>query len=45
MVPEEAEELRVALEGRLGESVLMISGVTGKGVDALLEQLWSALQQ
>jgi GTP-binding protein len=45
MVPEEAEELRVALEERLGESVLMISGVTGKGVDALLEQLWSALQQ
>ncbi|MDE0957946.1 MAG: GTPase ObgE [Planctomycetota bacterium] len=45
MVPEEAEELRGALEGRLGESVLLISGVTGKGVDALLEQLWSALQQ
>ncbi|MDE0960522.1 MAG: GTPase ObgE [Planctomycetota bacterium] len=45
MLPEEAEQLRVALEERLGESVLVISAVTGKGVTALLEQLWSALQR
>ncbi|MEE2857606.1 MAG: GTPase ObgE [Planctomycetota bacterium] len=45
MVPEEAESLRESLQQRLGEPVALISGVSGKGLDRLMEQIWSALQQ
>ncbi|MGE4612739.1 MAG: Obg family GTPase CgtA [Planctomycetota bacterium] len=45
LAPEQAESLRESLQKRLGEPVTLISGVSGKGLDRLMEQIWSALQQ
>jgi len=45
MLPEEAQELRQQLAERLGESVFLISAVTGKGLEPLLERIWSTLQE
>jgi len=43
LVPEEAERLRRELQERLGESVRVISGVSGEGVREVLEALWGLL--
>lgn len=40
---EEVEKIRIELQERLNEPVMVISGVTGDGIRTVLEQLWRLL--
>ena len=40
---EEVEKIRIELQERLNEPVMVISGVTGDGIRNVLEQLWRLL--